>query len=101
MAQRGVLNEGTGPASSIGYLTLLSNAKPLQNLPLRRALSFSLDRNQISTRVSYGLRRPLRSLVPPSIQAVINLFGRNTIPKQLVSCSAVKGIATEPPSQFR
>jgi len=81
MAQRGVLNEGTGPASSIGYLTLLSNAKPLQNLPLRRALSFSLDRNQISTRVSYGLRRPLRSLVPPSISGGHQSFWPEHNPK--------------------
>ena len=51
----------------IGYITLLSNAMPLQDPRLRRALSLSLNRTELSARVSYGLRRPLRALVPPSL----------------------------------
>ncbi len=66
-ALRGELNEGVGPATGIGYITLLSNAKPLQDQRLRRALALSLNREEISRRVSYGLRTPLRSLVPPGL----------------------------------
>ncbi len=67
MAQRGQLNEGRGPAMGIGYVTLLSNVEPLNDRKLRQALALSLDRLEISKRVSYGLRQPLQSLVPPSL----------------------------------
>lgn len=67
MAQRGQLHEGRGPAMGIGYVTLLSNVEPLNDRKLRQALALSLDRKEISERVSYGLRQPLQSLVPPSL----------------------------------
>ena len=63
----GVLQESVGPAMEIGYITLLSNQEPFQDPNLRRALAVSLNRKEISERVSYGLRRPLRALVPPSL----------------------------------
>ena len=66
-ASAGELHESVGPAMEIGYITLLSNQKPFQNPNLRRALAVSLNRSEISERVSYGLRRPLRALVPPSL----------------------------------
>lgn len=67
MALQGQLHEGQGPAMGIGYVTLLSNVEPLNDRRLRQALALSLDRKEISTRVSYGLRQPLQSLVPPSL----------------------------------
>ncbi len=66
-AQRGQLREAIGPATEIGYITLLSNVEPLKDTRLRQALALSLNREEISERVSYGLRRPLRSLIPPSL----------------------------------
>ncbi|WP_286188659.1 ABC transporter substrate-binding protein [Synechococcus sp. A15-24] len=66
-AQEGQLLEAIGPATEIGYITLLSNVAPLKDPRLRQALALSINRQEISERVSYGLRRPLRSLVPPSI----------------------------------
>ena len=67
MAGEGRLREGQGPALVIGYITLLSNAEPLQNPTLRSALALSLDRDLINKRVSHGLRPPLYSLVPPGL----------------------------------
>ena len=67
MATAGALQEGRGPAMEIGYITLLSNAPPLQDPTLRQALALSLNREEISDRVSYGLRQPLRALIPPSL----------------------------------
>merc|ERR1712216_713079 len=61
------MGEAVGPASEIGYVTLLSRGEPLERQSLRQALALSLNRNEISQRVSYGLRRPLRSLIPPSL----------------------------------
>ena len=66
-AEGGALQETLGPASEIGYITLLSRGAPLQQPALRQALALSLDRHEISQRVSYGLRQPLRSLIPPSL----------------------------------
>lgn len=63
----GDLHEAVGPAMEIGYVTLLSNSEPFQDASLRRALAMSLNRKEISDRVSYGLRRPLRALIPPSL----------------------------------
>ena len=66
-AERGQLVEGSGPPGEIGYLTLLSNRPPLDQPLLRRAIALSLNRPLISERVSYGIRAPLRSLVPPPL----------------------------------
>ena len=66
-ARRGELVEGIGPAVEIGYLTLLSDRPPFDQPLLRRAVALSLDRPLISERVSYGIRAPLRSLVPPPL----------------------------------
>ena len=63
-AARGEFVEGTGPSVEIGYLTLLADRPPLDNALLRRAVALSLDRRLISERVSFGLRDPLRTLVP-------------------------------------
>ena len=65
-ASAGELHESVGPAMEIGYITLLSNREPFQDPNLRRALAVSLNQSEISERVSYGLRRPLRALVPPA-----------------------------------
>ena len=66
-AQQGRLVEGIGPAGEIGYLTLLSDRPPLNQPLLRQAVALSLNRELISQRVSYGIRAPLRSLVPPPL----------------------------------
>ncbi len=66
-ASAGTLREAVGPALEIGYLTLLTDQAPLNNLLVRQALAHSLDRRLISERVSHGLRSPLRQLIPPSL----------------------------------
>jgi peptide/nickel transport system substrate-binding protein len=66
-ASQGRLQEGSGPALEISYLTLLSDQPPLDDPKLRQAVAFSLDRRTISERVTLGLRPPLRDLVPPSL----------------------------------
>lgn len=67
-AEAGLLLQSSGPALQIGYVTLLSNAPPLQSQQVRQALAYSLDRPLISERVSHRQRRPLRSLIPPSLR---------------------------------
>ncbi len=68
LSKKGKLVEGIGPAMQIGYIAFRSNSAPLDNKILRSALSYSLDRNLISRKVGYGLREPLRSIVPPILK---------------------------------
>ncbi|MFM2080381.1 MAG: hypothetical protein RLZZ219_1063 [Cyanobacteriota bacterium] len=70
-ARRGAFVQGIGPAVEIGYLTLLSDRPPLNQAALRRAVALSLDRRLISERVSYGMRTPLRSLIPPPLPGAV------------------------------
>ncbi len=65
MSQNGKLNEGIGPSMQMGYITFRSNSKPLNNPNIRKALSYSINRELITQKVSYGMRKPLRSLIPP------------------------------------
>lgn len=67
-AAQGLIQESSGPALQIGYITLLSNAPPLRSQAVRQALALSLDRDLISARVSHHQRKPLRSLIPPSLR---------------------------------
>ena len=67
-AAQGLLLESSGPALQIGYVTFLSNTSPLNSQRVRQALAHSLDRQLISRRVSHQQRKPLRSLIPPSLR---------------------------------
>ncbi len=68
----GNIKEGKGSALEIGYITFNTRLEPFNNKNLRKALLHSLDRNLISKRVSFGLRSPLRSLVPPILNKKVS-----------------------------
>jgi len=68
LSKKGTLNEGIGPALQIGYIAFRSNNLPLSKQELRKALSYSIDRDLITKKVSYGLREPLRSIIPPVLK---------------------------------
>ncbi len=72
LSQKGLLNEGEGPAMQIGYVALRSHKPPLNNKVLRQALSYSINRDLIVRKVSYGLRDPLRSVVPRALKTENN-----------------------------
>ena len=62
------IKEGDSPATEISFISLRTNSYPLNNRNVRIALSKSLNRKFISDRVSYGLRKPSRSIVPPILK---------------------------------
>ncbi|QEY33263.1 ABC transporter substrate-binding protein [Synechococcus sp. RSCCF101] len=66
-AGQGGLKEAVGPALGITYLALRTDQPPLDRPELRRALALSVARRPVNARVSHGLNRPWRSVVPPSI----------------------------------
>ncbi len=59
------IKEGNSPATEISFISLRTNSYPLNNLNLRQAIAKSLNRELISEKVSYGLRQPSRSIIPP------------------------------------
>ena len=59
------INEGNSPATEISFISLRTNFYPLNNKNVRFAIAKSLNREFISEKVSYGLRKPSRSIVPP------------------------------------
>ncbi len=67
MVSKGNLKSGEGDPIEIGYITFKSNSLPLSNKTIRKALSYTIDRELISQQVSFGTRKPLRSLVPPKL----------------------------------
>ena len=67
MVKNKKIKSGEGPPIEIGYITFKSNNLPLENITIREALSYTLDRELISKQVSFGTRKPLRSIVPPHL----------------------------------
>ena len=67
MVNKDKLNSGEGDPIEIGYITFKSNTFPLENKAIRKALSYTIDRELISQQVSFGTREPLRSIVPPQL----------------------------------
>ena len=49
-------------------MCIRDSSYPLSNLNLRLALAKSLNRKLISEKVSYGLRKPSRSIIPPILK---------------------------------
>ena len=74
------INEGMSPATEISFISLRTNSYPLNNLNVRLAIAKSLNREFISEKVSYGLRQPSRSLVPPIYKKIRKNYGQNMIP---------------------
>ncbi len=62
------IKEGNSPATEISFISLRTNSYPLNNRNVRLAIAKSLNRKLISDKVSYGLRQPSRSLVPPILK---------------------------------
>ena len=58
------IKEGNSPPTEISFISLRTNIYPLNNRNVRLALAKSLNRKLISEKVSYGLRKPSRSIVP-------------------------------------
>ena len=59
------IREGVAPETQITFISLRTNSHPFSSRKIRLAISKSINRNLISKKVSYGLRNPLRNIVPP------------------------------------
>ena len=72
LSEKKQLNEGVGPATEISFISLLTNSKPFNNKNVRLALAQTLNREFISEKVSYKLRKPSRSIVPQILKKTNN-----------------------------
>ncbi len=59
------IKEGKSPATEISFISLRTNSYPFNNRNVRLAIAKSFNREFINDKVSYGLRNPSRSIVPP------------------------------------
>ena len=62
------IKEGNSPATEVSFISFRTNIHPLNNRNVRLALAKSLNRKLVSEKVSYGLREPSRSIVPPILK---------------------------------
>ena len=60
--------EGNSPFTELSFISLRTSFYPLNNSNVRLALAKSLNRKLISKKVSYGQRKPTRSLIPPILK---------------------------------
>ena len=67
MVNKEKLKAGEGEPIEIGFITFKTNTFPLEDQIIRKALSYAIDRDLISQQVSFGTRKPLRSIVPPQL----------------------------------
>ena len=59
------IKEGLSAPNEISFISLRTNKEPFNNLNIRKAIAKSLNRKLISEKVSYGLRKPSKSIIPP------------------------------------
>ncbi len=62
------IKEGRSVPNEISFISLRTKKKPFNILQIRQAIAKSLNRKLISKKVSYGLRSPTRSIVPPKFK---------------------------------
>ncbi len=76
------IKEGNSPEIEISFISLRTNSYPLNNRNVRLAVAKSLNRDLISNKVSYGLRKPSRSLVPTILKRNKNELWPEYDPKE-------------------
>tara|TARA_Y100001968_G_scaffold249980_1_gene234947 strand:- start:11719 stop:13305 length:1587 start_codon:yes stop_codon:yes gene_type:complete len=64
LSEKFQIREGISAPNEISFISLRTNKAPLNNLNIRLAIAKSLNRDLISQKVSYGLRRPAKSIIP-------------------------------------
>ncbi len=68
LSKNNEIKEGNSPATEISFISLRTNSYPLNNRNVRLAIAKSINRERISNKVSYGLRQPSRTIVPPILK---------------------------------
>ncbi len=73
-AKKGKWQEIVGESSTVSYMTLNLNSKPLDKLEVRQAIAAAMDRPLINDRVLRGQGQPLYSLIPTTFDVTKPVF---------------------------
>jgi peptide/nickel transport system substrate-binding protein len=73
-AKKGKWQEIAGESSTVSYMTLNLNSKPLDKLEVRQAIAAAMDRPLINDRVLRGQGQPLYSLIPTTFDVTKPVF---------------------------
>lgn len=68
-----------GPSLSVRYLVFNVTAKPFDDVRVRRAIAFAVDRDRIVRNVFGGLNSALYSMVPPGLWSHTGTFPRRDL----------------------
>ena len=68
-----------GPSLSVRYIVFNVTAKPFDDVRVRRAIAFALDRDRIARNVFGGINTPLYSMVPPGLWSHIDAFPKRNL----------------------
>jgi len=63
-----------GPSLSVRYIVFTVNMPPFDNVHVRRAIAYAVDRQALNFKVFSGLNPPLYSMVPPGLWSHIDAF---------------------------
>ncbi|MEG4534496.1 ABC transporter substrate-binding protein [Microcoleus sp. D2_18a_D3] len=73
-AKKGKWQEIAGESSTVNYMTLNMQSKPLDKLEVRQAIAAVMDRPLINERVLLGQAQPLYSLIPTTLDVQKPVF---------------------------
>ena len=73
-AKKGKWQEIAGESSTVNYMTLNMQSKPLDKLEVRQAIAALMDRPLINDRVLQGQAQPLYSLIPTTLDVQKPVF---------------------------
>ena len=68
-----------GPSLSVRYIVFNVTASPFDNVLVRRAISYAVDRERIVQDVFFGLNAPLYSMVPAGLWSHIDAFPKRDL----------------------
>ncbi len=70
-----------GPGAYIRYICLNATTPPFDNVVVKQAISYAIDREEISDRVFLGTHQPLYSMVPMGMAGHIDAFPERDLDK--------------------
>ncbi|MDQ7844307.1 MAG: ABC transporter substrate-binding protein [Armatimonadota bacterium] len=68
-----------GPSLSVRYIVFNVTATPFDDVRVRRAIAYAIDRDRIAQNVFGGINTPLYSMVPPGLWSHIQAFPRRDL----------------------
>lgn len=68
-----------GPSLSVRYIVFNVTAKPFDDVRVRRAVAFALDRDRIAQNVFGGINTALYSMVPPGLWSYVDAFPKRNL----------------------